>query len=247
MTRPTEKPTDRRELRADRILDAAGELMLAWGDRKVTIEDVARRAGVGKGTVYLHFSTKEILLLTVVMRAQLAMMERILASMRKDPEHVRPSEVAGRMYREQFDSPIMRFVLTSGTNPLHRLTEDARELVGETVAYRWRTLFEYWELLREHGVITADADAGEQVYAYSTTVIGHLMAEPLLREQGLIPPGQEARALLLTRSVRSLLERETVPNTEMRALQPKVVALFERLAERLRTEIGEQKRVERAP
>jgi AcrR family transcriptional regulator len=40
--------------RADRILDAAGDLLLRLGYRKVTIEDVAQRAGIGKGTVYLH-------------------------------------------------------------------------------------------------------------------------------------------------------------------------------------------------
>src|SRR5699024_2081534 len=45
--------------RADRILEAAGLLLVSWGHRKVTIEDVARRAGVGKGTVYLHFPTKD--------------------------------------------------------------------------------------------------------------------------------------------------------------------------------------------
>ncbi|HEY0932927.1 MAG TPA: TetR family transcriptional regulator, partial [Trebonia sp.] len=37
--------------RESRILDAAGDLLLAFGYRKVTIEDVARRAEIGKGTV----------------------------------------------------------------------------------------------------------------------------------------------------------------------------------------------------
>ena len=49
---------DRRE-RADRILDTARELLLAWGYRRVTIDELARRAGVGKGTIYLHWRSRE--------------------------------------------------------------------------------------------------------------------------------------------------------------------------------------------
>jgi hypothetical protein len=36
--------------RADRILDAAGSLLLRHGYRKVNVEDIARQAGIGKGT-----------------------------------------------------------------------------------------------------------------------------------------------------------------------------------------------------
>ena len=45
-----------RRVRADRILDTARELLLLWGYRRVTIDELARRAGVGKGTIYLHRS-----------------------------------------------------------------------------------------------------------------------------------------------------------------------------------------------
>ena len=43
------------EERAGRILDAAAELLLRWGYKRVSIEEIARHAGIGKGTVYLHF------------------------------------------------------------------------------------------------------------------------------------------------------------------------------------------------
>jgi AcrR family transcriptional regulator len=56
--------TAARPLRADaarnreRVLDAARELFAESG-RHVQMEDIARRAGVGVGTVYRHFPTKE--------------------------------------------------------------------------------------------------------------------------------------------------------------------------------------------
>ena len=38
----------KREQRAERILDAAAELMLRWGYNNTTIDDIARLAGVAK-------------------------------------------------------------------------------------------------------------------------------------------------------------------------------------------------------
>jgi AcrR family transcriptional regulator len=59
--------TEPRPLRADarrnreRILDAARELFAANG-QATQMDDIARRAGVGVGTVYRHFPTKDVLL-----------------------------------------------------------------------------------------------------------------------------------------------------------------------------------------
>lgn len=47
---------------SDHILDAALELAAASGVRHLTMEDVARRAGVGRMTVYRRFGTRDALL-----------------------------------------------------------------------------------------------------------------------------------------------------------------------------------------
>ncbi|HVG29518.1 MAG TPA: TetR/AcrR family transcriptional regulator [Pyrinomonadaceae bacterium] len=43
----------------DLILDAADRLLARYGYRKMTVDDLAQEAGVGKGTIYLHFAGKE--------------------------------------------------------------------------------------------------------------------------------------------------------------------------------------------
>jgi AcrR family transcriptional regulator len=43
----------------DLILDAADRLLSRYGYKKMTIDDLAREVGVGKGTIYLHFASKE--------------------------------------------------------------------------------------------------------------------------------------------------------------------------------------------
>lgn len=52
----------------DSILDATDRLLARFGYRKMTVEDIAAEAGIGKGTIYLHFSSKEEVVLSHVDR-----------------------------------------------------------------------------------------------------------------------------------------------------------------------------------
>jgi AcrR family transcriptional regulator len=52
----------------DAILDATERLLARYGYRKMTVEDIAREVGVGKGTIYLHFTSKEEVVLSHVDR-----------------------------------------------------------------------------------------------------------------------------------------------------------------------------------
>ena len=57
-TFPTEKEARRR-----RMLTAAAQLLESWSYRDITMERIADRAGVAKGTLYLYFRTRESLFL----------------------------------------------------------------------------------------------------------------------------------------------------------------------------------------
>jgi AcrR family transcriptional regulator len=50
------------------ILDAVDGLLARYGYKKMTMEDVARQVGIGKGTIYLHFPSKEELVLAHIDR-----------------------------------------------------------------------------------------------------------------------------------------------------------------------------------
>lgn len=52
----------------DLILDAADVLLARYGYKKMTMEDLAQEVGIGKGTIYLHFSGKEEVVLSHVDR-----------------------------------------------------------------------------------------------------------------------------------------------------------------------------------
>src|SRR5262245_22564005 len=54
--------------RREQILDAALRLWTRKGFDATTVDDLAREAGVAKGTVYLYFATKEALLAAAARR-----------------------------------------------------------------------------------------------------------------------------------------------------------------------------------
>lgn len=56
----------RKEARPQELLEAALELFCENGYATTTLSDIARKAGVSKGTVYLYFENKEALLVAAV-------------------------------------------------------------------------------------------------------------------------------------------------------------------------------------
>jgi AcrR family transcriptional regulator len=52
----------------DAILDATDRLLARYGYKKMTIDDLAKEVGIGKGSVYLHFESKEEIALSHIDR-----------------------------------------------------------------------------------------------------------------------------------------------------------------------------------
>jgi len=71
-------PSDSRLRTRRRILNAATELFSTHGYRKTNIDEVARDAGIAKGSVYLYFKSKAELLIHAVAEAKMAYFAEIL-------------------------------------------------------------------------------------------------------------------------------------------------------------------------
>ena len=70
----------------DAILDATDRLLAHYGYKKMTIDDLAREVGIGKGSVYLHFTSKEEIALSHIDR----IIERLKQSLRSIAEMSKP-------------------------------------------------------------------------------------------------------------------------------------------------------------
>jgi AcrR family transcriptional regulator len=89
----------------DVILDAADRLLARYGYKKMTMEDLAHEVGIGKGTIYLHFPSKEEVVLSHIDRIVERLKVRLLEVARRDAP---PAERLGLMLVERvlfrFDS-----------------------------------------------------------------------------------------------------------------------------------------------
>ncbi|WP_432140336.1 TetR family transcriptional regulator [Streptomyces sp. bgisy084] len=193
-----------RAQRADRILGAAGELLLAWGYRRVTIDEIARRANVGKGTVYLHWKTKDSLLLAVMLKAQFRMHHRQLERLRADALEILPSRMMSRLFLEFQAEPVLRAAYGDDGDILGRLNQTAKQEFADLIVAGDRNLRHHLEVLRAHGLVRRDTDVQHQQYALLATCSGFFMSEALLIDRA--PDGLEVRAGILAHTIRSALE-----------------------------------------
>jgi len=109
------KPTraDKSALRRDAILAAALEEFSARGFAAARLEDVAQRAGVGKGTIYLHFRDKEALFQELV--------TTLLVPFIANLEAVPPAGLPIRAVLERFIDLFLREIYCTERRKLIRL------------------------------------------------------------------------------------------------------------------------------
>ena len=79
--------------REQQILDAALALFLEFGGDRVTVEMIADRVGIGKGTIYKHFETKNEIYLLLMLRY-----EEDLAELFNDISETDDKETLAREY-----------------------------------------------------------------------------------------------------------------------------------------------------
>ncbi|MFD1932264.1 TetR/AcrR family transcriptional regulator [Nonomuraea mangrovi] len=167
--------------RADRILDAAKDLLLRWGYRRAAIDEIAKLAGVGKGTVYLHWRSREQLFLAVGAREAVVMIGEVVAAMRADPAEIALHRYMRRFFVEAMERPVLRAIFTRDAdtmgaflnNPARGPLENAKLLSSR----------EYLGVLAEHGLLREGLRPEDLDYPLPTIVYGFFAIEPFLPSQ----------------------------------------------------------------
>jgi AcrR family transcriptional regulator len=171
----------RRQERADRILDAAAELILRWGSKKTTIDDIARQAGVAKGTIYLHWKTREDLFVALLMREDLKLAEDIKRRIANDPEGSTLRGFVKQSTLALMKNPLMKAMLLNDTEMLGEYA--SREYNSATYTERIENYKLFLEFLRSHGLVSTDIGIREQTYILTAVWIGFLLVDPWMPEE----------------------------------------------------------------
>jgi TetR/AcrR family transcriptional regulator, fatty acid metabolism regulator protein len=140
----------------DRIIDAAVEVFADKGFRAARISDIARKAGVADGTIYLYFKNKEDLLLVIFEEKMALLLEMLQATLAESQDPIeRIRAYARHHFRAIEEHPALAQVLQVELRQSHRFLREYRpEML-------WRYLDVFGELVREgqaDGRIRADVD-----------------------------------------------------------------------------------------
>lgn len=188
--------------RADRILDAAGALLLRLGHSKVTIDDIAKRAGVGKGTVYLHWRTKEQLFKALLLRETINLVAPITDRLREDPGEVIPHRFARYCFLAVLHQPLMMALVTGDADLLGKFKHD--ELRGQQLRASGR----YHDLMIRHRLLRDDVP--HVAHALRATVTGFYLIDSLHGED--IHQDLAGKADALAHTVRHAFEPAGEPD-----------------------------------
>jgi AcrR family transcriptional regulator len=133
----TRRPAEEREAQ---IIEAAFTAFAATGLDETRLEDIARLAGVAKGTIYLYFPNKEALFREMIRRTVVMRLDA-LESAPRDPDALADFNRVVRTYwsyvnEEKF--PVMHRLVSS---VLPRLPE-LQQFFSERVSLRWQRLLQ---------------------------------------------------------------------------------------------------------
>ncbi|GAA3358138.1 MULTISPECIES: TetR/AcrR family transcriptional regulator [Saccharopolyspora] len=162
--------------KAARILAAAGELLLDRGSKGVTIAEVAKRAHIGKGTVYLYWKTKEDLLLGLVCRDFLAMADEAIAAVTADPDLARPSRLCPRMLRTATERRFVSGLRSGDDHLLGVLADDPRSAELLAALGPDAVMADVLPIWRDHGLARTDWPLAEQALALHALTTGFAAA-----------------------------------------------------------------------
>lgn len=203
---PPDQP-DERMLREERLLDVAASLLVRWGYRRTTLDDVAREAGVGKGTIYLHWRDKKDLFRAAIWRANQQASEDLKQRIAADPEGGLPHRLWMHSMLVALAHPLVAAMIKGQPDLFQGLMgafdQKARsQLVGNADTYVAQ--------LQQAGLIRADLPVPVITYLIAVLKMGVITAPDLVGQDHL--PSMEQLALALSDLIRRWLEPEQLPS-----------------------------------
>lgn len=198
---------DERQRRKERILDAATALLVRWGYRKTTIDDVSREAGVGKGTIYLYWRDKNELFGAALRRASRQAVAYTLRQITDDPEGGLPHRLWTHGMVAALSNPLMAALMKGRADILQGLTD---VFDRETLQQMAGDYEEYVEQLQRAGLIRTDLPVPVITYLTTALKLGALHTPELLGQEQV--PSLEQLTEAISDLIRRWLEPEQPPS-----------------------------------
>jgi AcrR family transcriptional regulator len=169
--------------REQRILDAARDLIVHYGYDKTPVSDIAEAAGVSKGAIYLHFSSKTALFEALLQREVNNYMADWLARIEADPN----GGTIGGVYKHILGAinanPFMQAMFKQDRRVLGKHIKTADQMFDAAQAVRARALFV--QKMQEANVVRPDVDPYITAYLMTTFVSGVMAMDDMVDDDNI--------------------------------------------------------------
>jgi AcrR family transcriptional regulator len=180
----------------DHILNAARQVFAERGVVEVTMEDIAKAAGVAKGSLYLHFASKDELYLHLSAQGGRALLERIEEAVRRPTGFQAMHSAAQEYARFSIEDP-MRFRLdVAWLAPGYRvdyqfpMAQEYRDVITKVM----RICVEAFVTGQRDGSIRPELDAAMTVYQIWGAILGLVILRAKAAFEGPVPPQADPAA-----------------------------------------------------
>ncbi|WP_280230729.1 TetR/AcrR family transcriptional regulator [Nocardia cyriacigeorgica] len=224
-------PEDRRR-RSEELLNGAAELLLRLGYRHVTVDDIARRAGVGKGTVYLHYTSRDELLLAVLQREVVRSIDHLVTVLREDAMTTALHRLTEVHFLGVMRRPLLRALYLGDPDVLGKLATELHRNQGER---HHRAFDDYLHLLAGHGLLREDLPVAEISYGYHAILHGYLSEDSY--DRGASGISLERKARLLAATVHRTFEVPQASPAAIQEINESAVRLFAEAADHGRAQL----------
>ncbi|AKK30079.1 TetR/AcrR family transcriptional regulator [Mycobacterium sp. EPa45] len=223
-TAPGELP-EQNSTKAARLLAAASDLLIRRGARGFTVADVAQRAHVGKGTVYLYWPTKEDLLIGLVGRGFLELLDDLIRRLGEEPDLARPSRFCPTMLDVATSHPLLAALQRHDENLLGILADHPRSIALHEALGPGAVIGGVLPVWRTHAMARTDWETTDQAFALHGLVTGIALS---LVGPAPGPRPAESPLTVLSAAVTALLGPERASQKQLRSAATEIVEFLNR-------------------
>jgi len=190
ITAPRSWKEKQRQEREALILQVAEEVLAEKGYHETSIDEIAARVGIAKGTVYLHFPSKEDLVVAILERDMQKILRGVEATLAtQSTPRAKLEALLQFMYGDFFSKRVQLFYSTFNHVELHRLLAEKKGCMRDT-----------WEQLSAH--ISSLLEEGKAAGEFDTTIPTAVMLSAFF-------------SLLSPKSYERLLTEDQIPPEEL--------------------------------
>lgn len=196
--------------REQRILDAAAQLIIHYGYDKTNVSDIAAAAGISKGAVYLHFTSKDELFEALLYREVIKYSESWLAHIEAEPQ----GGTIGGIYKAVLyainHNPFIRAIVKQDPRIFGNYLRKPKNLFSADAAPALRV--EFLQAMQAAGAIRRDVDP--QVMSHIMDMFSYgLVGLPTIKSAQQIPPFDAVMDAIAEMMDRMLTPTEGDPGT----------------------------------